>query len=167
MKKSSSIFGLIFIFIGGFLLYAYFTDVNIFSMSTMWPMFVLGLGLIFEMSFFMNKKAPGLLVPGGILTTLGLLFFFESFTSWRFSQYTWPIYIFSVAIGLLQMYLFSVRSKGLFIAISILFLIGGTSLTLTVLSGITSFINLGLILPIALIAVGIYFLFLRDTQQTE
>ena len=31
-------------------------------------------------------------MPGGILTIIGTLFFFETFTKWNFAEYTWPVY---------------------------------------------------------------------------
>ncbi len=60
-------------------------------------------GLSFEVAYFTNRKGPGMLVPGGLLTTLGLLFLFEEITRWQFSAYTWPIYTLAVAIGLFQL----------------------------------------------------------------
>lgn len=159
MKKGSPTWGLILIFIGGLLLYNNIFDVNIFSASRLWPIIVLGLGLIFEFSYFIGRKAPGLLVPGGILTVLGFLFFFETFTDWDFSEYTWPIYIISVAFGLFQLYLFSGRPKGLLVPVFILTTIAVVSLSIIVLNGISSFINLGLMVPLAFFALGGYIIY--------
>jgi hypothetical protein len=68
-------------------------NLNLLTMGNFWPAIILGIGFIFEYGYFSDKKNPGLLVPGGIMTVLGLLFFFETFTDWNFSEYTWPIYI--------------------------------------------------------------------------
>ncbi|MFZ5990077.1 MAG: hypothetical protein ACOYWZ_23520 [Bacillota bacterium] len=159
MKRGSPIWGLILIFIGGLLLYSNAFNVNIFGWHTLWPIFVLGPGLVFEMSYFIGRKAPGLLVPGGILTTIGLLFFFETFTGWRFAAYTWPIYILSVAIGLFQLYLFSGRPKALLIPVSILTAVAMVSLSIIVLNSFMSFIDFGLIIPLALLTLGGYIIY--------
>ncbi len=161
MKKSSYVWGIMLIIIGGILLYDNIFDAHLFGWSTLWPMFVLGLGLSFEFSFFINRKAPGLLVPGGILTTNGIVFFFQTFTKWHFIGYTWPLFILSVAIGLFQLYWFIGRPKGLLVTIIILSAVAFISLTCTLLSGINEF---GIIFPLALIGAGVYILFFRKTS---
>lgn len=163
MKKSSTIWGVILVLLGGILLYDNFFDADIISMGTLWPIFILGPGLICEFSFFINRKAPGLLVPGGILTTIGLLFFFETFTNWQFIGYTWPIIVLSVAIGLFQLYLFIGRPKGLLIPVFILTTVSTVSFTIGLLHGINSFINLGLVVPLTLVCLGIYLLFFKNS----
>lgn len=95
-------------------------NLNLLTMGNFWPAIILGIGFIFEYGYFSDKKNPGLLVPGGIMTVLGLLFFFETFTDWNFSEYTWPIYILAVAFGLFQLYIASGKPVGLLIPISIL-----------------------------------------------
>ncbi|HPC99738.1 MAG TPA: DUF5668 domain-containing protein [Acetivibrio sp.] len=159
MKKGSPAWGLVFIFIGGLLLCDSIFDVNIFSISRLWPMIILVLGLIFEFSYFVGKKSPGLLVPGGILTVTGFLFLFESFTGWYFSKYTWPIYIISVAFGLFQLYLFSGKPKGLLIPISVLTTVSVVSLSIIILNIVTSSINFGLLIPLAFFALGGYIIY--------
>ncbi|NLD49459.1 MAG: hypothetical protein GX660_20075 [Clostridiaceae bacterium] len=165
MKKSSIAWGVIFILFGGLLLYDNMFNPDIISMKTLWPLFVLGPGLIFEFSFFVNRKAPGLLVPGGILTTNGFMFLFQTFTNWQFIGYTWPIFIFSVAIGLFQLYLFIGKPKGLLIPIFILTTVACVSFTIGLLNGINSFINLGLVIPMTLIILGIYLLFFKPQEN--
>lgn len=88
----------------------------------LWPLFIIALGLMFEAIYMLNKNYTGFLIPGGIITTIGLLHLFEVITRWSFAQYTWPIYILAPAIGL---YHFSVvtRSKGAKTAAFILLLV--------------------------------------------
>lgn len=74
------------------------------NMSTVWPLFILIPGIMMEVSYLKQRKNPEILVPGGILTTLGILFFFDIFSNWIYSEYTWPLYLLSVAIGLFQLY---------------------------------------------------------------
>ncbi len=167
MKRSGITWGFILILIGGTLLYNNIFNVSLFSMAKLWPIFILGLGLIFEVSYFGSKgrEAPGILVPGGILTTIGLVFFFQTYTNWSFMKYTWPFFILSVAIGLFQLYLFSGRPKALLIPISILSVVACTSFSILVLNGFMSFINFSLFAPIMLIAIGILILFTNRTYK--
>lgn len=165
MKKSNTAWGFILILFGGLLLYDNLFDGDIISMKTLWPLFVLGLGLIFEFSFFINRKAPGLLVPGGILTTNGFMFLFQTFTNWHFIGYTWPVFVFSVAVGLFQLYWFIGKPKGLLIPIFILTTVSCVSFTIGLMSKINSLINLGLVVPITLIGLGIYLLFFNSREN--
>jgi hypothetical protein len=92
MKRSNSLLGGAFVILGAIMLSARFLlGKNMFSLGPddFWPMIVLMVGVVFELVYFVSLKAPGFLVPGGILTTYGLLFFFEVATDWSFAQYTW------------------------------------------------------------------------------
>lgn len=167
MKKNNPILGIVLLVLGGILLYNNIFHTNLFSMRYMWPMFVLGLGLVFEFNYFTTKKAPGLLVPGGILTSLGLLFFFEAFTHWSFSGMTWPFYPLAVAVGLFQLYLFSGRPKGLLIPVGILTAIGGSSFAIMFINRFTSFAAHNLYVPAILIILGLFFIFGRSEKKEE
>ena len=150
--------GLILIVLGIVLLFKPVFNINIFDMKYFWPIFVLGPGLMFEGSYFLSKRNAGLLVPGGILTTIGGLFFFETFTDWNFSEYTWPIYILAVAIGLYQLYLFGGKSRGLLIPVGILTTIGLVSLVLSICGGILTWLNSSIVWAVLLILLGVYIL---------
>lgn len=113
MKENKYLWGLLLIIIGIGGLLSNWLNIHIWSWSMIWPLFILVPGLGFEYAYFTSRKNPGLLVPGGILTTIGLLFFFETVTNWYFSAYTWPIYIFAVAVGLFQLYYFGGRQKAI------------------------------------------------------
>lgn len=126
-----------------------------FDSSDFWVFIVIILGLSFELSYFITGSKPGLLVPGGIITTIGLLFLFEVTTNWYFAAYTWPIYIISVAVGLFQLYLFGGRRKGVLTASAIVGGIGGFFLACTLFGAITKVINFGIVIPIVLIIGGI------------
>jgi undecaprenyl pyrophosphate phosphatase UppP len=158
MKKSNYFVGLLLIAVGFIviILKALF-NFKVLELSTddFWVLIVLLMGLSFEFAFFLAGKYPGLLVPGGIITTIALLFMFEVATDWSFTEYTWPIYILSVAIGLFQMYLFSRREKGLLISSLI---IGGVSaffIACTFIKDITSILRPEIFIPVALISGGI------------
>jgi hypothetical protein len=158
MDKRNIYLGTALIVVGGLLFSNQFFDFNFFSMEYFWPIFVLIPGLVFEGSFFISGRNAGLLVPGGILTTIGMLFFFETFTNWRFAEYTWPVYILAVAIGLAQLYLFGIRERGLLIPIFILTLIAVVSFVMLVFGSIINWLNYSTVLPVVLILIGLYIL---------
>jgi hypothetical protein len=87
----------------------------------MWPsMFVIPLGLFFHWMYFSmtGRRGTGLLIPGGILLTAGVVCQIAMLTGgWGFM---WPGFIFAVAVGLFEFYFFGSRNKWLLIPINIL-----------------------------------------------
>jgi len=154
-KKGGNFFaGLLFLIFGALLLCNAIFGIELFSMSNLWPCFVLVPGLCFEAGFFARRKDPGLLIPGGILTTIGLLFFVEVWTHWHFAAYTWPVYIIAVMVGLFQFYLFVGRPRGVFIVIAILGIVAATAICVISLTTVFGIVGHNLIVPIALVLVG-------------
>lgn len=133
-------------------------NLNLLTMGNFWPAIILGIGLIFEYGYFTDRRNPGLLVPGGIMTVLGILFFFETFTNWSYSEYTWPVYILSVAFGLFQLYMASGRPAGLLIPVSILSGISLIFILIMIYNGFFSQYGFQLFWGILLIAAGILIL---------
>lgn len=136
-----------------------------FNTGDLWVFIVLILGLSFELGYFLFGKNSGLLIPGGIITTIGFLFMFEVSTNWHFSAYTWPIYIFSVAVGLFQMYIFSRREKGLLIASSILAGISAFFEIIMLLNKVAFYINHSLVFPVILIIAGVVLIFIGTAEK--
>ncbi len=159
MNKKNSLTGIILILIGVLLILKRVFYIDLLSLRDLWPLFILIPGLMFEWRFFKTRTDPGMLVPGGILTTIGILFLFENFTNWNFSNYTWPIYTLSVAIGLFQLYLFGNREKGLLIPVFVLTLISIISILNMLFNQIFYWLNYRLIFPIILITLGLSILF--------
>lgn len=158
MKKGYSFVGSVLIAVGAVLLVLKMLfGINIVDVDTsdFWVFIVLLVGLTFEVSYFITGRKPGLLIPGGIITTIGLLFMFEVATNWNFSEYTWPVYILSVAVGLFQMYLFSKREKGLLISSLIIAGISAFFFVCMFLHTISTFVKPSFFIPVALIAAGI------------
>ncbi|WP_106765907.1 hypothetical protein [Paenibacillus faecalis] len=89
--------------------------------ATFWPtLFVIPLGLFFHWMYFslVGRKGVGLLIPGGILLTAGIVSQIASlFDSW---EVMWPGFILAVAAGLFEFYWFGSRNKWLLIPINIL-----------------------------------------------
>ncbi|MOA37062.1 hypothetical protein D3C78_1586290 [compost metagenome] len=100
-----------------------------------------------------RQKATGLLIPGGILFTVGLVCQLSViFDSW---QYLWPGFIAAPAIGLLEFYWFGGRNRWLLIPINIL---GGLSILFFAVFSLGALYNRFIfgqpILAIALIIFG-------------
>lgn len=167
LSFSSIFLGIFFILLGCLLVTDRIFNLDLFSAYRFWPTFVIIPGLLFETTYFTTKKAPGILVPGGILTILGILFYFESFTNWSFSQYTWPIYLLSVAIGLFQFYLFSGRNKGLLIPVFILTTIAIIAFACMFLNLASQMYNSGIIIGVIFIALGILALYKGHTPKNK
>lgn len=161
MKKRNSLFGIFLIFIGSVLLADQIYNINFLSFSNFWPLFILVPGILLEVSFFILKKEPSILVLGGLLTTTGLLFIFETSTNWQYSTETWPIYTFGLAIGLFQYYLFSKKNKTLLLFTFLLAFTSVFSFAVNFLGNTYTWLTYGLILPCLIIVIGFY-VFLKN-----
>lgn len=158
MSKQNIIWGFLLIAIGLIILANRIYGMDFISMQLLWPLFIIIPGLSFEFSYFIRKRDAGILVPGGILTTIGLLFLFHTYTYWRFSEITAPVSMLAVAIGLFQLFVFGNKNKGLLIPI---FILGGIGLIglLTIFFGeLLPWLNYSLLLPLVLILIGLYIL---------
>jgi hypothetical protein len=160
MKKINSIFGLLLLFIGAMLILSNFGVIEI-VWDNLWPLFLLIPGVVFELSYFTYRKDAGLLVPGGILITYGLLFLVNVNYGWHLMDNLWPIFPLGVAIGLFQLYLFGEREKGLLIPIGIL---GAISLFFLINNLV--FIDFGLLAGILLVLIGIWIIF-KKAKSSE
>lgn len=166
MNKNGMFWGLILVIGGGCLLLNNLFDLDLFSMKRLWPIFILVPGLIFELSYFTNRNNPGVLVPGGILTVIGLLFFFETLTGWRLAGYTWPVYPLAVAFGLFQLYLASGRNKGSLIPVLILTAVAVIAWVSMLAHTVLRWVDLGLVIPALLVLAGLFIL-LRGSGPKE
>lgn len=92
--------------------------------GTFWAtLFIIPLGLFFHWMYFSmtGRKGTGLLIPGGILLTVGLVCQISMLTGdWGT---TWPGFILAPAVGLAEFYWFGGRNKWLLIPINILLVI--------------------------------------------
>ncbi|MFD1953299.1 hypothetical protein ACFSL6_03660 [Paenibacillus thailandensis] len=86
-----------------------------------WPsLFAIPLSIFFHWLYFfmLAPKAPGVLIPGGILLTAGIVCQIGMlFGNW---EYLWPGFILAPAVGLFEFYWFGGRNKWLLIPINIL-----------------------------------------------
>lgn len=158
MRRTNIIWGVLLIIIGVLILLNKVYSINLLSISFLWPLFILIPGLSFEFEYFSSRRDAGVLVPGGILTTIGVLFLFQTYTNWRFAEIIWPVCVLSVALGLFQLYIFGQKSSGLLIPVFILGTVGGIGL-LTILFGqLLPWLSYSLLFPIIIILLGIYIL---------
>lgn len=124
--------------------------------GTFWAtMFIIPLGLFFHWLYFSlsNRRMTGLLIPGGILFTVGIVCQIAMlFDSW---QYLWPGFLLAPAVGLFEFYWFGNRNKWLLIPINIL---GGLSVLFFAIFSLGSLYNRTIfgqpLLAIALIVIG-------------
>lgn len=156
VKKKSWI-GPILILLG---LYLFFFRKEAISTGSLfgnfWPtLFIIPLGLLFHWLYFSltERRAIGLLIPGGVLFTVGLVCQLATlFDSW---QYLWPGFILAPAVGLFEFYWFGNRNKWLLIPINIL---GALSLLFFAVFSLGSLYNRMIfgqpLLAIALIVIG-------------
>jgi len=169
MRRSNSALGGILVIIGALLLISRFLfNRTFFSLGAndFWPIIILLVGAGFELAYYTTLKAPGLLVPGGILTTYGILFFFEAATNWRFAEFTWPIYLIGVAVGLFQLYIHIGRPKGLLVAMGIISGIAAACFIVMMFRFFLGAVDLGIVVPLALLCGGLFMVFGRGKVKT-
>lgn len=142
-------------------------SLNFFTMGRLWPLFVLVPGLAFEYYHYSVARTPGFLVPGGILTVLGTLFFFETLTGWRLAAYTWPIYILAVIAGLAQLSAATGSPRGLVAVIAVLGIVFAVSSAVIACVLLFAVIPYRIIVPVALIAIGGYLLIGNPFKRRE
>jgi len=153
MKKINYLFGLFLLCIGVLLILANFGVIEI-VWDNLWPLFLLIPGILFELSYFIYRKDAGLLVPGGILITYGLLFLVNAIYGWHLMDNLWPIFPLGVAIGLFQLYLFGGQEKGLLIPVGIL-----GAISLFFLINNLLYVDFRFLAGILLVVIGIWIIF--------
>jgi hypothetical protein len=109
--------GIMLIILGVLFLIANFANVHL---DALWPVFVLGPGVAFIVMFFRDRNNYGVLMPGTILTIIGLLFFACTVYGWDQMEHLWPLFIMAPGLGFVMMYLFGKHERGLLIPAGIL-----------------------------------------------
>ncbi len=141
-----------FLFLGNNLGWFYF------EWSELWPLLMVGGGVLFWLNWLINRKEVGLLMPGTILISYGLLFLYCSLYGWDWMQELWPVFLLGPGLGFLFMYFFGPSEKGLLVPAIILIL-----LSFFFWSGLPFF---RLFWPLLLIGIGIYLL-LRSRRKED
>lgn len=173
MNKTSKVLGGILIILGILFLLKNFNLFNLWDfinfrtlfrfigtlIGRFWPaLFLILPGLLFHSAYFTgNRRNPGVLVPGGILLVLGIVFQINMlFGGWSI---LWPVYIFSVAFGLMELYVFGSRERGLLIPIGILTALSLVFFIAFSLNRLLSINTRPYAIPVVLILMGAMVLF--------
>lgn len=102
-----------------------------------WPLFILGLGLLFLLEYFSGwriHKNPGekkeLLVPGVFCTGTGIFLFLFSleYLSWTYLGGLWPVFLLLLGLGFYVSFFADRQDQGLLIPGGLLTLTGGSGL---------------------------------------
>jgi hypothetical protein len=110
--NKSVITGIALITIGAIFLLPNFTEL---TLRDLWPILMLGPGVLFFIGFSADRRNYGLLMPGSILTTYGLLFLFNSIVGWQMMEVLWPTFMLGPALGFLLMYFLGKKEMGLLV----------------------------------------------------
>ena len=135
----------------------------------LWPFFVIGIGALFFVGMFAGgRSVSGLAIPGSIITTIGLMLFYQNITGhWESWAYGWTVILMSVGLGIYIMGIYGQnegqRSAGLRVLRLglIMFVIFGAFFELIFTSGM-SFGLRSIIFPAGLILLGLYLVLSRS-----
>lgn len=137
--------------------------------STFWPFFIVGIGLLFFIGMFAGGRSlSGLAIPGTIVTTIGLMLFYQNISGhWESWSYGWTVILMAVGLGIFIMGQWgqnlSQRSAGLRVLRIglVMFIIFGAFFELIFTAG-DPFGLRSIIFPAALILLGIYLILTRS-----
>ena len=137
--------------------------------NTFWPFFVIGVGLLFFVGMFAGgKSVSGLAIPGSIITTIGLMLFYQNITNhWESWSYGWTVILMAVGLGIFIMGVWgqneSQRAAGLRVLRIglIMFIIFGAFFELIFTAGMPFGLR-SIVFPAALILLGLYLVLSRS-----
>jgi hypothetical protein len=125
--------------------------------SLFWPVFVLLPGLLLHFLFFGRILPVGVLVPGGMLITYALMFFYCNIFGWGSMTYLWPGFIFGVAVGLYELHIFNRSNlRGTFTASFVLAVISLVLFAISFLFTVSIYV-----IALVLIAIGLIMMLKR------
>lgn len=110
-RRSNLVFGLILLLVGGFFLAAQLVPQlsNIIRIDYAWPLWVVGVGLIF-LVMAVAVRAPGLAVPASIISGIGAILYYQNRTgAWETWSYAWTLIPGFVGVGIIIMNLLEGR----------------------------------------------------------
>lgn len=137
--------------------------------NTFWPFIIIGVGLLFFVGMFAGgKSVSGLAIPGSILTTIGLILFYQNITNyWESWSYGWTVILMAVGLGIFIMGVRgqneSQRAAGLRVLRIglIMFIIFGAFFEL-IFTAAMPFGLRSIVFPAALILLGLYLILGRS-----
>jgi hypothetical protein len=137
--------------------------------DTFWPFFIIGFGLLFFVGMFAGgRSVSGLAIPGSIITTIGLMLFYQNVTNhWESWAYGWTVILMAVGLGIFIMGAWgqnaTQRAAGLRVLRIglIMFIIFGAFFELIFTAGMPFGLR-SIIFPAALILLGLYLILTRS-----
>ncbi|MFC4778493.1 hypothetical protein ACFO9Q_16995 [Paenibacillus sp. GCM10023252] len=84
-----------------------------------WPLLVLIPGILLHVLYFGRLLPAVVLVPGGMLIVYALLFVFCNILGWDTIKYLWPLFLFGIATGLYEYYVFGSSRTRMLLTVSI------------------------------------------------
>lgn len=123
-KKPSIVPGIILIFIGVVAILTNFDIINP-DWEELWTYIIIILGVVFWLGFIFDRSKDGLIMPGTILLTYGIIFNLSARFAWADMEDLWPFFILGPAFGFYAMYIFGRRDRGILVPATILTIVGG------------------------------------------
>ena len=123
INKTTFLFGVILIAIGGILLLKSF-DIFYLKWDTIGSVILIFFGAYQLGAWALNRKNYGLLFPGTIMLIYGLVFLLCSWNSWNLLSDLWPVFILAPGVAFLLMYFFGNKETGLLVTAIIMLGIG-------------------------------------------
>ncbi|MBB6729681.1 hypothetical protein [Cohnella zeiphila] len=116
MNKQSAAVGVL-ILAAGLVILLGKLGVFAFIGTVFWPLFILIPGILLHVLYFGRLLPAVSLIPAGILTVVSVLLLVGNWFDWSSMKYLWPFFLFAVAVGLYEYYMFGeVRTRGLWTA---------------------------------------------------
>ncbi|WP_433946117.1 hypothetical protein [Paenibacillus sp. SN-8-1] len=161
MSENNKLVTGIFILAAGIVILLGKLGVFSFLGFTLWPLIFLVPGILLHLLFFARRGSAVLLVPGGILTVYGILFFILNFSGSGVLAYIWPLFILGIAIGLFEYDMLAFpRPAGVFLIAVILTAVTAVIYGITLLS-----ISIIYLLALLLIAGGVWLIVARGRSR--
>jgi len=121
--KRSAFPGILLIALGVFFILVKL-DILDWRVDHLWTYLIMIVGAAFWVRFLFEKEKPGVLMPGTILLTIGLVFNYASRNGWHMMEHLWPFFILAPAFGFYALFIFGERDKHLLIPAGIMTVIG-------------------------------------------
>lgn len=87
--------------------------------SIFWPLLVLIPGVLLHVLYFGRVVPAVALVPGGMLVVYALLFIAFNIFGWDVLQVLWPLFLFGIAVGLYEYYIFGSSKQKVVLMVAI------------------------------------------------
>ncbi|WP_058301861.1 hypothetical protein [Gorillibacterium timonense] len=73
-----------------------------FLFRILWPILLLGLGILLHYGYYRGKWIAAVLLPAGMIVVYAVLFILCTIFGWGILHVMWPIFILGVAVGLYE-----------------------------------------------------------------